>query len=262
MKCLYTFWAPGPERQWATINKEPSWAACSSRVRPAEGANAGSERGGRQPSGQLLNPVGSDTSWAVTECWGRSPSCPLVFGSTVRDLQRSENSPEEWSWEDEERRKEALDRSCPTDKRVRGFKIWQGSWKQNGVSFDHSQTLYWRNPTSKASPSCCRGWEGRKCSSMLPLCQIRVEEASISDFEEGGRGIQGHEPSVSLALSPGPTCVQRELNPREDPREDIRFLIKNKTCNLKWLPGGGSPNICPHAYILGFLVFMSWKLLA
>ena len=149
MKCLYTFWAPGPERQWATINKEPSWAACSSRVRPAEGANAGSERGGRQPSGQLLNPVGSDTSWAVTECWGRSPSCPLVFGSTVRDLQRSENSPEEWSWEDEERRKEALDRSCPTDKRVRGFKIWQGSWKQNGVSFDHSQTLYWRNPTSK-----------------------------------------------------------------------------------------------------------------
>ena len=68
---------------------------------------------------------------------------------------------------------------------------------------------------------------------MLPLCQIRVEEASISDFEVGGRGIQGHEPSVSLALSPGPTCVQRELNPREDPREDIRFLIKNKTCNLK-----------------------------
>ena len=48
-----------------------------------------------------------------------------------------------------------------------------------------------------------------------------------------GRSIQGHGPSVSLALSPGPTCVQRELNPREDPREDIRLLIKNKTCNLK-----------------------------
>lgn len=47
------------------------------------------------------------------------------------------------------------------------------------------------------------------------------------------RSIPGHGPSVSLALSPGPACVQRELSPRKDPRDDSELLIKNKTCNLK-----------------------------
>lgn len=265
--CLYTFWAPGPER--SPSSTEPrSCAACSSRVRPAEGANVSSARGGRQPSGQLLNPVGSDTSWAVTECPDRVPG-------VLSDVWiYHEGPPEIWeqtwrmrkTWEDEAWRKEALDRSCPTDKRVRGFKIWQGSCKQIGVSFDHSQTLYWQNPTPKHHhPAVLAGREG-SVSPCFHCVRSGWRKPRYLILRKKGRSIQGQGPSVSLALSPGPTCVSREswiLGKILERISNCWLRTKPVTSNdpfPKWETGGGSSNICPHAYILGFLVFMSWKL--
>ena len=77
-------------------------AACSSRVLPAEGECPLCERRpptGRtaaEPGGQRHPPGGYPTPGS-----GSRVSFQM-FGSTMRDLQRAENSPGEWSWEDED----------------------------------------------------------------------------------------------------------------------------------------------------------------
>ena len=48
-------------------------AACSSRVRPAEGANARSARGGRQPAGRRLSPLAATPAGRLPDAGVRVP---------------------------------------------------------------------------------------------------------------------------------------------------------------------------------------------
>lgn len=166
---------------------------------------------------------------------GQSPRCPfrrldLPWG-TSRDLRTDlKNGPGKMRHEGRKPWTEA----APQTKGSEDLRSGKDLASKSESPLTTAKRFIGGTPLSKHHhPAVVGGGEG----SVSP-CFHRVssgwKKPRYLILRKKGRSIQGQGPSVSLALSPGPTCVQRELNAREDPREDIKLLIKNKTCNLKW----------------------------